>query len=60
MEAHSLRLQAGVTSPHPNTMVARVMSPVTEPAMQLLKQIWAAWRQDMWQLSSTHPRLWNL
>lgn len=60
MEAHSLRLQAGVTSPHPNIMVARVLAPVTEPAMQLLKQIWAAWRQDLWQLSSTPPRLWNL
>ena len=60
MEAHSLRLQAGVTSPHPNIMVVRVLAPVTEPAMQLLKQIWAAWRQDLWQLSSTPPRLWNL
>jgi urease accessory protein len=60
MEAHSLRLQVGVTSPHPNIMVVRVLAPVTEPAMQLLKQIWAAWRQDLWQLSSTPPRLWNL
>jgi len=60
MEARSLRFQAGVTSAHPNIMVARVLAPVTEPAMQLLKKIWAAWRQDMWQLSSTPPRLWNL
>jgi len=60
MEAHSLRLQAGVSSAHPNIMVARVLAPVNEPAIQLLKEIWAAWRQDMWQLSSTPPRLWNL
>ena len=60
VEAHGLRLQAGVTSPHPQIMVARVLAPVTEHAMQLLKQIWAVWRQDMWQLGSTPPRLWNL
>ena len=60
VEAHSLRLQAGITSPHPQIMIARVLAPVTEHAMQLLKQIWAVWRQDMWQLGSTPPRLWNL
>ena len=60
VEAHGLRLQAGVTSPHPQIMVARVLAPVTEHAIQLLKQIWAVWRQDMWQLGSTPPRLWNL
>jgi urease accessory protein len=60
VEAHGLRLQAGVTSPHPQIMVARVLAPVTEHAMQLLKQIWAVWRHDMWQLGSTPPRLWNL
>jgi len=60
VEAHGLRLQAGVTSPHPQIMVARVLAPVTEHAMQLLKQIWAVWRHEMWQLGSTPPRLWNL
>ena len=60
MEAHSLHLQAGITSPHPQVMAARVLAPVTEHAMQLLKHIWAIWRQDMWQLGSTPPRLWNL
>ena len=60
VEAHGLRLQAGVTSPHPQIMVARVLAPVTEHAMQLLKQIWAVWRHDMWQLGSAPPRLWNL
>ena len=60
VEAHGLRLQAGVTSPHPQIMVARVLAPVTEHAIQLLKQIWAVWRHDMWKLGSTPPRLWNL
>ena len=60
LEAHSLRWQAGVTSPHPQVMVLRVLAPVTEPAVQLLKQVWAAWRHSLWQLTGTPPRLWNL
>jgi urease accessory protein len=60
LEAHSLRLQAGATSPHPQVLVVRVLAPLTEHAVQLLKEIWAVWRQDMWHLSSTPPRLWNL
>ena len=60
LEAHDLRWQAGVTAPNPQVMVLRVLAPVTEPAVQLLKQVWVAWRQAMWQLSGTPPRLWNL
>ena len=60
LEASPLRLQAGATSPHPQVIVVRVLSPVTEPAMQLLRQVWAAWRQEMWGLPGTLPRLWNL
>ena len=60
VEAHDLRWQAGVTSPNPQVMVLRVLAPVTEPAVQLLKQVWVAWRREMWQLSGTVPRLWNL
>jgi urease accessory protein len=60
LQAHDLRWQAGVTAPNPQVMVLRVLAPVTEPAVQLLKQVWVAWRQAMWQLSGTPPRLWNL
>ena len=60
LEAHSLRLQAGVTCAHPQVMVLRVLAPVTEHALQLLKQVWAVWRREMWQLPGTPPRLWNL
>ena len=60
LEAHSLCGRAGVTSPHPQVMVLRVLAPVTEPAVQLLKQVWAAWRHSLWQLTGTPPRLWNL
>lgn len=60
LEASELRLSAGATSPHPHVIVLRVLSPVTEPAMQLLRQVWAAWRHEMWGLPGTLPRLWHL
>jgi urease accessory protein len=60
LEASELRLTAGATSPHQQVIVLRVLSPVAEPAMQLLRKVWAAWRQEMWDLPGTVPRLWNM
>ncbi|WP_291925889.1 urease accessory protein UreD [Limnohabitans sp.] len=60
LEASSLRLTAGATSPHQQVIVLRVLSPVTEPAMQLLRQVWAAWRHELWGLPGAMPRLWNM
>ncbi len=60
IEANPLRLQAGATQPHPQVIVLRVLAPVVEPAMQLLRPVWAAWRQALWGLPGTVPRLWNL
>ncbi len=60
LEASELRLSAGATSPHPQIILLRVLSPVTEPAMQLLRKVWAAWRQEMWALPGTYPRLWHV
>ncbi|PUE39883.1 urease accessory protein UreD [Limnohabitans sp. Bal53] len=60
LEASELRLTAGATSPHQQVIVLRVLAPVTEPAMQLLRQVWAAWRYEMWDLPGAVPRLWNM
>jgi len=60
LEASELRLTAGATSPHEQVIVLRVLAPVTEPAMQLLRQVWAAWRQEMWGMQGTYPRLWHV
>ncbi len=60
VETSELRLTAGATSPHKQVIVLRVLSPVTEPAMQLLRQVWAAWRYEMWGMPGAVPRLWNL
>jgi urease accessory protein len=60
LEASELRLRAGATSPHKQVIVLRALAPVTEPAMQLLRQVWAAWRREMWALTGTYPRLWHV
>jgi urease accessory protein len=60
LEAHPLRLQAGVTCAHPQVIVLRVMSPLVEPSMNLLKKVWAVWRHTLWALPSTPPRIWSV
>jgi urease accessory protein len=60
MESHPLRLQAGITCVHPQVIVLRVMSPLVEPTMDLLKKVWAVWRHTLWALPSTPPRIWSV
>ena len=57
--AHPLRDLAGVTSPCPQVVVVRVLAPVVEPAMDLLRQLWATWRAHFWQLTAPPPRIWS-
>lgn len=58
LEAGPLHASAGATSPHAEVVVLRVLAPVVEPAMQLLRQVWQAWRGELWQLPSATPRIW--
>jgi urease accessory protein len=51
-------LNAGVTSPHPQVVVLRVLSDLVEPSMQLLKASWALLRSDIWGIPDTPPRIW--
>ncbi len=60
IEANPLKLQAGITCAHPQVLVMRVMSPLVEPTMDLLKQVWAAWRHALWQMPSEPPRIWSV
>ena len=60
LEAHALKGQAGLTCAHPQVIVLRVMSPLVEPTMDLLKQVWATWRHTLWALPSTPPRIWSV
>ena len=58
IEAHALRETAGATSPHPQVLVVRVLAPLVEPALELLKSLRAAWRRELWQLDAVPPRVW--
>ncbi len=59
LQSHSLASSAGATSPDAQVVVVRVLSPVVEPAMALLRQVWQAWRKELWQLAPSTPRLWS-
>ncbi len=59
IDAHALRESAGATSPHAEVVVLRVLAPVVEPAMQLLRQVWQAWRAELWRLAPSTPRIWS-
>jgi urease accessory protein len=52
-------LSAGVTAVHEQVLVLRVLAPLVEPAMDLLKAVWQAWRREAWQLEAPAPRIWS-
>jgi urease accessory protein len=56
--AHPLQAQAGVTSAGPRLVVLRVLAPRVEPAMELLRQVWMAWRGFAWGKPASMPRIW--
>ncbi len=58
IDGHALRASAGATSPHPQVLVLRVLAPLVEPALDLLKQARTAWRQQLWALEAVPPRVW--
>lgn len=51
---------AGATAPGPRVVVVRVLSPLVEPALQLLKAVRRAWRPLLWNLPGLEPRGWTL
>jgi urease accessory protein len=60
IDVHGLRESAGATSPHAEIIVVRALAPVVEPAMQLLRQVWKAWRAELWNMTGTPPRIWAM
>lgn len=59
IQAHALRDTAGATSPDAQVVVVRVLAPLVEPAMELLRSIWLAWRAQLWNMPGTRPRIWS-
>ena len=60
LEQHGLRASAGATSPDPRVVVLRVLAPVVEPAMDLLRAVRSVWRPALWGLAPIPPRTWAL
>ena len=58
LASHHLAGTASATSPHPQVIVVRVLAPVVESAMQLLRGVRRALRTKMWQLQGEDPRIW--
>ena len=60
MQDHGLLKTAGATAPNPRVVVVRVLAPVVEPALQLLRAVRDAWRGGLWQQDATQPRIWAM
>ena len=59
IQQHALCASAGVSSPDGKILVLRVLAPMVEPAMDLLRQIRLAWRSHFWGLAPANPRIWS-
>ena len=59
LDGHALADSAGATAPDAQVVVLRVLAPLVEPAMQLLRTVWAGWRRELWGLAATPPRIWS-
>ena len=57
---HTLASTTGATSPHPQVLVVRMLAPVVEPAMALLRALRNTWRQELWGKSPSNPRIWSM
>jgi len=59
LAGHGLDASAGVTAVNEQVLVLRVLAPLVEPAMGLLRAVWQAWRLQAWQLAAPAPRIWS-
>ncbi|HSV55404.1 MAG TPA: urease accessory protein UreD [Burkholderiaceae bacterium] len=59
IEAHPLRATAGATSPDGQVIVVRALAPLVEPAMDLMRKVWQAWRGHFWAMPAASPRIWS-
>jgi urease accessory protein len=60
IQAHPLAATAGATAPGGRVIAVRVLAPLVEPAIALLKAVRASWRRSLWELPATIPRTWAL
>lgn len=56
---HALAPTAGATSPHAQVVLVRVLAPLVEPVMNLLRTLRHAWRTQLWNKPGCNPRIWS-
>ena len=59
MDTSALAASAGVSAPHARVIVLRALAHQVEPAMALLRAVWAEWRSLQWGLTPCPPRVWQ-
>jgi urease accessory protein len=59
-KAHALSATCGVSCPHAQVIVLRILAHHTEQAMDLCKQVRGAWRELAWGLPNVPPRIWAM
>jgi len=52
-------LAAGCTSPEPGVVLLRALAHRVEPALDLLKRVRGAWREEAWAMAAAAPRVWS-
>ena len=57
-DADLLASSTGATAPGNRVIAVRVLAPLVEPALTLLKAVRASWRRSLWDLPATMPRSW--
>lgn len=58
--AHALGVSCGTTCPHSQVIIVRALADHAEHAIDLCKQIRAAWRTSAWGLPPVAPRIWSM
>jgi urease accessory protein len=56
--AHELAASAGATAPNEQVIAVRVLAPLVEPALALLRAVRRAWRPLVWNMPAHEPRGW--
>ncbi|MEO8542668.1 MAG: urease accessory protein UreD [Burkholderiaceae bacterium] len=59
IDEHAARALAGATSPNDHVVLVRMLSPMVEPAMLLLRRIRDEWRRVAWHCTGQPPRIWS-
>jgi urease accessory protein len=57
---HALKATSGITSPHPQVILLRVLAHHTEDALDLCKKVRGVWRELAWDLPNVPPRIWAM